>query len=118
MKVAAAGKSVPKRYDPVFEHIFTDWLGVMLDRDAPISVFAAAPLPKSTGACYSVESNSASLAPVMGPGIFCFTPDGTLTAAKINAGTLTLAGPTLAAPSTTTLPAPITAGPAAPTRAP
>jgi hypothetical protein len=118
VKVAAAGKPVPKKYDPVFEHIFTDWLAVMLDRTAPISVFPASPLPHSTGSCYSVESSSASLAPVIGSGIFCFTADGTLTAAKIGAGTLTISGSTVAAPPTTTLPAPITAGPAAPTKAP
>jgi len=58
----------------------------MLDRTAPISVFPASRLAHSTGACYSVESSSASLAPVIGSGIFCFTPDGTLTAAKIGAG--------------------------------
>jgi len=118
VKVAAAGKPVPKKYDPVFEHIFTDWLAVMLDRTAPISVFPASRLAHSTGACYSVESSSASLAPVIGSGIFCFTPDGTLTAAKIGAGTLTISGSAVAAPPTTTLPAPISAGPAAPTKAP
>jgi hypothetical protein len=118
VKVAAAGKPVPKKYDPVFEHIFTDWLAVMLDRTAPISVFPASRLAHSTGACYSVESSSASLAPVIDSGIFCFTPDGTLTAAKIGAGTLTIAGSAVAAPPTTALPAVITAGPAAPTKAP
>lgn len=118
VKVAAAGKPVPKKYDPVFEHIFTDWLAVMLDRTAPISVFPASRLAHSTGACYSVESSSASLAPVIDSGIFCFTPDGTLTAAKIGAGTLTISGPAVTAPPTTTLPAPISAGPAAPTKAP
>ena len=118
VKVAAAGLPVPKKYDPVFEHIFTDWLGVMLDRTAPISVFAAVPLPHSTGSCYSIESSSASLAPVMGSGTFCFTSDGTLTAAKIAAGTLTISGSAVAPPPSTSLPAPITAGPAAPTKAP
>jgi hypothetical protein len=118
VKVAGAGKPVPKKYDPVFEHIFTDWLGVMLDRTAPISVFPASPLAHSTGSCYSVESSSASLAPVIDSGIFCFAPDGTLTAAKIGAGTLTISGAPVAPPPTTTLPAPITAGPAAPTKAP
>lgn len=118
VKVAAAGKPVPKKYDPVFEHIFTDWLAVMLDRTAPISVFPASQLAHSSGACYSVESSSASLAPVIDSGIFCFTADGTLTAAKIRAGTLTISGPAVAAPPTTTLPAPISTGPAAPTKAP
>ncbi|HEY9481997.1 MAG TPA: hypothetical protein VIR00_03470 [Micromonosporaceae bacterium] len=118
VKVAAAGKPVPKKYDPVFEHIFTDWLAVMLDRTAPISVFPASRLAHSAGACYSVESSSASLAPVIDSGIFCFTTDGTLTAAKIRAGTLTISGSAVAAPPTTTLPGPISTGPAAPTKAP
>jgi hypothetical protein len=118
VQVAAAGTTLPARYDPVFEHIFTDWLAVMLDREAPISVFAASPLPHSTGACYSVESNSASLAPAMDSGIFCFAPDGTVTAAKIDTGTLTIVGPAVPAPPTTALPAPLVTGPAAPVRAP
>jgi hypothetical protein len=118
VKVAAGGKPVPGRYDPVFERIFTDWLAVLLDRDAPISVFPSTPLPHAIGACYSVEPNSVSLVPVMGPGTFCFAPDGTLTAAKISEGTLTISGPAVAPPATTTLPAQVTAGPAAPLTAP
>ena len=118
MKVAAAGGRVPARYDPVFEHLFTDWLGVMLDRNAPISVSVVPPLPHATGACYSVEPSAVSLAPVMGAGIFCFAPDGTLTAAKINQGTILIAGPAVAPAKTTTLPAPVTDGPPAPVSAP
>jgi hypothetical protein len=118
VKVAAGGKPVPGRYDPVFEHIFTDWLAVLLDRDAPISVFSSAPLPHAVGACYSVEPNSVSLEPVMEPGTFCFAADGTLTAAKISEGTLTMSGPAVAPPAAITLPAQITAGPAAPLTAP
>lgn len=118
VKVAAAGHAVPHRYDPVIEHVFTDWLAVLIDRDAPISVSAAKPLPHATGACYSVESNSASLVPPIDPGIFCFTPDGTLTAAALAAGTLTLVDSPAPAPPTTTLPGPVTAGPAAPVKLP
>jgi len=118
VKVAAPGKAIPDRYDPMFEHIFTDWLAVLLDRDAPISVFGSSPLPHAVGACYAVEPNSVSLVPVMRPGTFCFAPDGTLTVAKIGAGTLTITGPAVGPPATTTLPAPITEGPAAPVTAP
>ncbi|HEY7175049.1 MAG TPA: hypothetical protein VH442_09040, partial [Micromonosporaceae bacterium] len=118
VKVAAAGKPVPARYDPGFEHIFTDWLSVLLDRNAAISVFTASPLPKTTGQCYSVEPSTVSVTPAMGSGIFCFAPDGTLTAAKISQGTLTISGPAVAAPPTTALPAPVTTGPPAPIKAP
>ncbi|HEU0239759.1 MAG TPA: hypothetical protein VFR11_10850 [Micromonosporaceae bacterium] len=118
VKVAQAGGRVPARYDPVFEHIFTDWPGVMLDRNAPISVSVVPTLPHASGACYSVEPSAVSLAPVMGAGIFCFAPDGTLTAAKINEGTVVIAGPAVAPAPTITLPAPVTDGPAVPVSAP
>jgi hypothetical protein len=83
VKGADPDKDLPKSADPEFEHIFTDWLDVMTDRNAPILVFQASPLPNSTGDCYSIEPSSASLAPVMSAGIFCFLPDGTLTADAI-----------------------------------
>ena len=54
---------------------------------------AAQLLPGARGACYSVESNSAALAPPVDPGIYCYAADGTLTAARVGFGTLTLAGP-------------------------
>lgn len=118
VKVAAAGHRVPARYDPIFEHMFTDWLDVLTDREAPISVFTASPLSNSTGTCFSVEPSAASLAPPIAPGIYCFLPDGTMTAAAISDNTLTMAGPPAPAPPSTTLPAVVTPGPAAPTKAP
>jgi hypothetical protein len=114
VRIAAAGKPVPRRYDPVIEHPFTDWPGVLLDRNAPIAVSAARPLPGATGACYSVEPNAASLAPSIDPGIFCYTPDGTLTAAALDIGSLTMVNSPAPAPPTVALPAPVVPGPAAP----
>ncbi len=116
VKVAALGSAVPHRYDPVVEHFFTDWLGVLLDRDAPIEVFAASPLPHSTGSCFSVEPSSASLAPPIDAGVYCFTADGTMTAASTADGTLIINRGSAAAPPTIGLPGPVTAGPAAPVR--
>ena len=113
-KIATDPTDIPAAYDPVVEHPFTDWLTVLSNRNAPISVFAAAKLPNVSGTCFSVEPSAASLAPVVDPGIFCFTPDGTLTAAKLAVGTLTLVGTPAAGPPTNGLPAPVTSGPAAP----
>lgn len=118
VKVAAAGKPVPARYDPVIEHFFTDWLDVLINRNAPISVFHATPLPRSTGACFSVEPSAASLVPPIDAGIYCFLPDGTLTAATIAGNSLVLSGLPATAPPTNPLPAPVIAGPAAPVKAP
>jgi hypothetical protein len=110
-------KPIPAKVDPVVEHFFTDWLDVLSSRDSPISVFTAKPTPGSSGACYSVEPSAASLAPVVDAGIFCFRPDGTLTAVTLTDSSLTLAGaPAQAAPSDG-LPAPVTTGPAAPVHA-
>ena len=118
VKLATAGGAIPPRYDPIFEHVFSDWIGVMLDHSAPISVFSASSLPHSTGACYSVDPSSASLAPPIGAGIYCYTPDGVLTAVALTAGTLTLTTGPVAAPPSTSLPGPVIPGPPAPTRRP
>jgi hypothetical protein len=118
VRVAGPGAAVPARYDSVIPHVFTDWMAVMTDRTAPIQVFVAAALPHSTGQCYSVEPSSASIEPAMQAGIFCYLPDGTLTAAAITHNTLMLDGTPAPAPPTNPLPGPVTKGPAAPVKAP
>jgi hypothetical protein len=117
VRVASAGKTVPRRYDPIMEHVFTDWLTALSSRNTPISVFAARALPNSSGTCFSVEPSAASLAPVVDAGIFCFRNDGTLTAVKLAEGSLTLRGAVAPAAPTNALPAPVSTGPAAPTDA-
>jgi hypothetical protein len=117
MKLAASGATIPAAYDPIVEHPFTDWLSVLSDLNAPISVSRAGPLAGSTGSCFSVEPNSASIAPVVDAGIYCFRPDGTLTGAQITEGTVTLDGTVAPGPPTEGLPAPVSTGSPAPTRA-
>jgi hypothetical protein len=117
MKLAASGGTIPAAFDPIVEHPFTDWLSVLSDLNAPISVSAADPVGGSSGSCFSVEPNAASIAPVVAAGIYCFQPDGTLTAATLTAGTLTLAGSIAPAPPTQGLPAPVSTAAPAPTRA-
>jgi hypothetical protein len=87
-----------KATDPRVQHVFTDWIGPLVDRATALSVTAAPLLAGASGECFSVESNSAALAPPVDPGIYCYTPDGTLTAARLGFGTLTLASPVGAAP--------------------
>ena len=92
------------------QHIFTDWIDPLVDRATALSV-AAAPsrCPAPAAACFSVESNSAALAPPVDPGIYCYRADGMLTAAQVGFGTLTLAGAVAAAPPSVTMPAPVVA---------
>ncbi len=118
VRLAGPGGQIPKKYDPVIPHIFTDWMTVMTDRNAPILVFQAAALPGSSGQCFSVEPSSASMAPPMQAGIFCYLPDGTLTAAAIAHNRLTIIGQPAPAPPTDPLPGPVIDGPAAPIKAP
>lgn len=118
VKVAEVGARVPNRYDQTIAHLFSDWLDVMTDQDAPILVFEAAPLPHSTGTCYSVEPSSASIAPPMQAGIFCYEADGTLSAAALAHNRIVINGNPAPAPPGNPLPGPISAGPAAPNRAP
>lgn len=107
VRVAAPSGQVPAAADPQFQHVFTDWLGVLTDRQAAISVATAAALPGSRGQCFSIEPSSASLATPVDPGIYCYATDGTLTAAALTMGTLTLSGSPAPAPPTITLPAPV-----------
>ncbi|MFF5174146.1 hypothetical protein ACFY3U_16080 [Micromonospora sp. NPDC000089] len=98
---------LPGRLDPRVQHPFTDWLTVLTDRLAPLSVSVAAPPPGATGSCYAVETTSASVRPPLDPGIYCFLPDGTPTWARGAFGTLALTGPPGPAPATATLAAPV-----------
>jgi hypothetical protein len=95
--------------DPKVQHIFTDWIDVLLDPAAPFSVAVAQKLANATGTCFSIESNSAALASPVDPGIYCYGADGTLTAARTSFGTLTLVGAPDPAPASIALPAPIVA---------
>ncbi len=116
VKVAAAGHTVPSKYDPRMEHPFTDWLKVLSSQNAPISVFTARSVGAS-GSCFSVEPSAASLAPVVEAGIFCFQSSGVPTNVTLSDASLTLIGTPAPGAPTNTLPGPITAGPAIPTKA-
>ncbi|MEV6375827.1 hypothetical protein [Micromonospora musae] len=102
--------AIPRRLDPRVQHPFTDWLEVLTDRRAPLSVSPAQPLPDAPGACYSVETTSASLNAPLDVGIYCYDRDGTPTAVRTEYGTLTLAGTPGPAPSTVQLAGPIVEG--------
>ncbi|MFC7481769.1 hypothetical protein ACFQX7_19355 [Luedemannella flava] len=96
--------------DPKVQHVFTDWIDVLLDPAAPFSVALAQRLEKAAGTCFSIESNTAALASPIDPGIYCYRSDGTLTAARTSFGTLVLVGDPDPAPASIALPAPIMAG--------
>ncbi|MEU8299147.1 hypothetical protein AB0C04_17920 [Micromonospora sp. NPDC048909] len=99
--------NLPRRLDPRVQHPFTDWLDVLTDRRAPLSVSPAKPLPGAGGACYSVETTSASLNAPLDVGIYCYEQDGTPTAVRTEHGTLKLAGPPGPAPVTVQLAGPV-----------
>ncbi|MER7439209.1 hypothetical protein [Micromonospora avicenniae] len=102
--------ALPRRLDPRVQHPFTDWLDVLTDRRAPLSVSPAQPLPGVPGTCYSVETTSASLNAPLDVGIYCYDQDGTPTAVRTDYGTLTLAGPPAPAPATVQLAGPVVEG--------
>ncbi|MEV4758922.1 hypothetical protein AB0J86_28035 [Micromonospora sp. NPDC049559] len=110
VRVAAPDQQPASRVDPRVQHLFTDWLGVLTDRQAPLSVSPARTLPGARGTCFSVDSTSASLSAPLDVGIYCYDQDGTLTAARLALGTLLLVGTPAAAPPTITLPGPVTGG--------
>jgi len=116
--VGKRDSQLPARNDPRVEHVFTDWLQVLTNRDEALSVVTAAPLPGTRGQCFSVEANTAALGSPVDPGIYCFDEHGTLTGAALAMGTLTLASAPAAAPPTVTLPGPVVAGSPLPLTAP
>jgi hypothetical protein len=109
VRVAGPDGRLPARVDPRIEHLFTDWLAVLTDRQVAISVDTAAPLAGSRGQCFSIEPSSASLAAPVDAGIYCYDADGTLTAAALGMGTLVLVGTPAPAPPAAGLPAPVVA---------
>ncbi|MCX4389000.1 hypothetical protein OG777_18990 [Micromonospora peucetia] len=100
-------EAVPRRLDPRVQHPFTDWLGVLTDRRAPLAVSPAQPPPGASGACYSVETTSASINAPLDVGIYCYGPDGTPTAVRTAVGTLIIAGTPAPAPATVQLAGPV-----------
>ncbi|WP_233513382.1 hypothetical protein [Micromonospora craterilacus] len=102
--------TLPRRLDPRVQHPFTDWLDVLTDRRAPLSVSPAMAPPGATGSCYSVETTAASINPPLDVGIYCFDADGTPTGVRAAFGTLTLAAPPEPAPATVQLAGPVVEG--------
>lgn len=107
VRVAAANGRIAAANDPRVQHPFTDWREVLTDRDAALSVSTTEALPGARGACFSVESTTASLNAPLDVGIYCYESDGTLTAARLSFGTLLLSGAPTAAPAAITLPGPV-----------
>lgn len=110
VKVADAGERVPRRYDPKVQRLFHDWLDVLTDRQVALAVSAAQPLEGVSGACYAVDSISASLTAPLDVGIYCYAPDGLLTGARVGFGELRLVGNPAAPPPAVDLPGPVVAG--------
>jgi hypothetical protein len=67
------------------------------------------PLRGAQGSCYSIDSISASLRAPVDIGIYCYSADGMLTAARVGFGVLTLVSQA-AGPATVPLPGPEVAG--------
>jgi hypothetical protein len=112
VKVAAAGKRVPKANDPTIERVFRQWLTVFTDRQSALSVALAQPLRGSRGTCFSIDSISASMNAPVDVGIYCYDDEGLLTAAKVLAGTITITSTPVAPPARVQLPGPVVDGPA------
>jgi hypothetical protein len=104
--------------DPRVQHVFTDWIDPLVDRETALSVTAVPGLAGASGSCFSVESNSAALTPPVDPGIYCYDTDGMLTGVRASFGTLTLTGAVAPGPPTITMPAPVVSGAPLPMTAP
>jgi hypothetical protein len=118
VRVAGPDGRLKRQYDPRVEHAFTDWPVVLTDHRAPLAVSSAKAIKGVRGACFSVESASASLAAPLDLGVYCFDQDGTLTGAALGLGTLVLDGAPGPAPASVSLPGPVVSGGPLPTASP
>jgi hypothetical protein len=118
VRVGGPDARLASAYDPRVQHAFTDSLTVLTDQRAALAVSPARPANGLVGACYSVESSSASLAAPLDLGVYCYAEDGTLTGATLGFGTLVLDGSPGAAPATVALPGPVVNGDPLPTATP
>ncbi|MFC7530357.1 hypothetical protein [Actinoplanes sp. GCM10030250] len=109
VRVAAKGDKVPRRYDPRVQRLFRQWLPVFTDRKAALAVSAVQPLPGAQGSCFAVDSVSASLDAPVDVGIYCYSADGLLTAARVEFGVLKLVSQ-VAGPQAVQFPGPEVAG--------
>lgn len=107
VRVAKPNGRVPAAVDPRAQHPFTDSREVLIDQNAALAVSVTRPLDGARGTCFAVESTATSLKAPLDVGIYCYDPDGTLTAARLSFGTLMLAGEPAPAPATITLPGPV-----------
>ena len=112
------GSALSAAVDPRVQHPFTDWLDVLTDRQAALSVAPAPAVGAARGTCFSVEPTAAALVAPIDAGVYCFDTDGTLTAARWALGTLVLSTGVSPAPPTAVLPGPIVPGAPLPTAAP
>ncbi|MDI6104959.1 hypothetical protein QLQ12_40880 [Actinoplanes sp. NEAU-A12] len=90
VRVAERGDKVPRRYDPRVQRLFRQWLPVFTDRKAPLAVSLVQPLAGAQGTCYAVDSVTAALDEPVDVGIYCYSADGLLTAARVDFGVLKL----------------------------
>ena len=109
VRVAEGGDKVPRRYDPRVQRLFRQWLGVFTDSRAALAVSVVKPIAGAQGTCYAVDSVTASLDPPVDVGIYCYTPDGLLTAAQVDFGVVKLVSQK-DGPATLGLPGPEVAG--------
>ena len=111
VRVAAPGKKVPKDYSPQVERLFRQWLPIFTDRQSALAVTEVDPLAGAQGTCFSIDSIAASIKAPVDVGIYCYAPDGVLTAARVDFGQLKLVSQ-VAGPATVALPGTVVPGPA------
>jgi hypothetical protein len=108
VKVGGPDADVPASIDPKVQRALVTVRHVLTDPGAPLSVSAAPPLPGAKGDCFAVETTTASVNAALDVGFYCYSADGTLTAARFDYGELVLAGPTGPAPASVAMPGPVT----------
>ena len=89
------------------QHVFTDWLDVLMDRAAPLAISGTPPIEGVSGSCFAVESSTVSLVVPLDTGIYCYDEEGVLTGARLSFGTLILVSGDTTGPDSIQLPGPV-----------
>ncbi len=73
VKIGGPDADVPASIDPKVQRALVTVRHVLTDPGAPLSVSAAPPLPGAKGACFAVETTTASVNAALDVGIYCYS---------------------------------------------
>ncbi|QSB04831.1 hypothetical protein [Natronoglycomyces albus] len=113
VRLAGITGEIPRRFDPLVQRPFTEWLPVLLDRQTPFAVSYTDDEVEAAqeAQCFRLTPNTVVVEPPIPPGRWCLSPSGEVASvSNAQVGTLTLAEEPRAAVGSVRLPGEIVEG--------